>query len=778
MPQDFSPYAQLVAALLPRAAGLSIFRPDGELSWTSDGTVAQALPGLVAQAAAKAVFDDEPGVRLQMGADEPVYLFWLRDANRKPSAVLSIRWRNVENDPRTFSYVHAMLRPVVECLRRELQLQAQLVAATGGQQAQQPARAADAEGDNADLRVLLSTTEATPARGDIAQLLGHVNAHLGCEFTALMMPERNVVVTSKAEGRAVDTSLLARAHRHLMSLAQLGKEAMLLNDTDSVPGVDLPLRVLVCTVRNFAGSPIAVMALFRSRQAPPFTRRDGLLGDLLARRAAAVIEARYDPLTGLFVRTAFETRVRALLAERPAAAWSFLYLDADRLHVINDQHGMRVGDLLLLQLGELVRSRLTPGGAAARVGGDRFAILLPASEADASAFAEGLRASTAELSLASVGLVGNAVLQSSLSIGVAPVDTRANDPLLALAAAESACRAAKRHGRNRVERHVPPGATTVVVADHTAALEAEVGAIHQILAGNRLSLHAQQIAPLPGNSASRPHFELLLRVRDEHGEPAGPGRFLADAARLQLLSQVDRWVLREALSLLKPRAALLAGGAVVLTINLSGQSLADAAFGTDLLAQLKDSGIDPRALCFEFSEAAVIEHLPAAEALMHALRTLGCHVALDNFGTGMASIVSLRSLPLSLLKIDGSFVRELLQDPRAEGLVKGMIELARSASIATVAECVETDEVRLGLAALGVDYGQGFAIARPVPLTDAIRDLSTWAAVARQGQGGDVELGEEDDTVSAALQEQLRRELLAQGVDPEELALHPGQAAG
>jgi hypothetical protein len=126
-------------------------------------------------------------------------------------------------------------------------------------------------------------------------------------------------------------------------------------------------------------------------------------------------------------------------------------------------------------------------------------------------------------------------------------------------------------------------------------------------------------------------------------------------------------------------------------------------------------------------------------------------------------------MPLTMLKIDGSFVRELLKDPRADGLVTGMIHLARSAGLATVAECVETDEIRLRLAALGVDYGQGFAIARPVPLADAIRDLPTWASVARQRQGGDIELGDEDDTVSAALQKELQRELMARGVNTQAL---------
>jgi hypothetical protein len=179
--------------------------------------------------------------------------------------------------------------------------------------------------------------------------------------------------------------------------------------------------------------------------------------------------------------------------------------------------------------------------------------------------------------------------------------------------------------------------------------------------------------------------------------------------------------------------------------------------------------VDPKALCFEFNEAAVIEFPEATAALMRALRALGCHIALDDFGTGASSLANLRTLPLTMLKIDGSFVRDVLTDTRAEGMVQAIAQLARAAGIATVAECVETDAIRERLAGLGVDYGQGFAIARPVPFSDAIRDLPTWASVARQRQGGDVELGEEDDTISAALQKELARALLAQGVAPAAL---------
>jgi diguanylate cyclase (GGDEF)-like protein len=758
---DFTPYGQLVAALLPRAAGLSIFDADGSLRWTSDEAVDPQLPELVARAAKLVVLNNEPGERAQLRNDEPVYLFWLRDAQRRIIAVMCVRWRSAESDPRTFAYVYGMLRPVIECLWRELQLQARL-AGNGALPVADGDRGADA--DDADLKVLLSTSEGS-SDSDIAMQLDQVTMHLHCELTALLVPERNVLVVTKAPGCQVENTVLVRAHRHLVSLAHVSKEALLLNEPGSLPGIDLPLRALVSTVRNPAGRVSALLVLFRKLQAPPFRRRDGLLADLLARRAAAVIEARYDSLTGLFTRDAFELRVRQLIASRPEGPWTFLYIDADRLHSINDNHGMQVGDCLLMKLGELIRSRLMPGGVAARVSGDRFAILLPAVEADAMNFAEGLRSAIAALTPAALGAAPEPKLSSSLSVGVAPFTASDADPRVVLGAAESACRAAKHRGRNRVELY-SPGVNTTMVTQVAAALPcADADAVRTILEGGRLCLHAQLIAPLPACSDPTPHFELLLRVQDQQGKPVGPGRFLAEARSLNLMSAVDRWVVRETLAQLKPRAALLAGGAVVLTINISGHSLAEEQFADWLVAQVRDSGIDPQALCFEFCEGEVMEH-PVAEKLMHQLRALGCRIALDDFGTGNASLANLRALPLTMLKIDGSFVRDVLKNPRAEAMVQGLTHLARSAGFLSVAEGVETDEVRLRLTSMGADFAQGFAVGRPVPLADALRDLPTWVSVARQRHGGDLELGDEDDTVSAALQQELRRELLARGLPP------------
>jgi EAL domain-containing protein (putative c-di-GMP-specific phosphodiesterase class I) len=252
---------------------------------------------------------------------------------------------------------------------------------------------------------------------------------------------------------------------------------------------------------------------------------------------------------------------------------------------------------------------------------------------------------------------------------------------------------------------------------------------------------------------------------DEQGETVGPARFLSAAKRYQLMPEVDRWVITETLGKLAAQAQLLADAPVVFTINLSGQSLGEAQFADELLAQIKDSGVNPRVLCFELTESEAIANLDRAEELMQRLRALGCSVALDDFGTGLSSLAYLRKLPVNMLKIDGSFVRDVLKDPRAESLVQAIAQLARSMQMITVAEYVESDEIRLRVARLGVDYGQGFAIARPLPMAEVIRDLPTYAAVALQRTGEELVLGANDDTISAELQAELQRELIARCID-------------
>jgi diguanylate cyclase (GGDEF)-like protein len=516
-------------------------------------------------------------------------------------------------------------------------------------------------------------------------------------------------------------------------MAQVRRGASIVNRMVLQTGAaaEVAYRVLACPIARADGRCVGVLALFRSETAPEFTPHHSRLTELLARRVAAVLANSYDSLTGLLTRPAFEQRVRRALEERPVpasgtaaaalVAWSALFIDINRLHVINDNYGMPMGDRCIAQIGELIRKRLPPGSSAARISGDRFAIMLPASLDDAAKFAEALRAGAEEVATS----LGDGKMQVSISVGVAAIEARTKEFVHAFAAAETACKAANDRGRNRVEVYHEADESIVRRFTDIDLISKLRGAI----AENRLELNAQLIVPLGGHTGA-PHFEILLRMIAENGEIVGPDHFMSAAHRYQLMPTLDRWVIGRAIEMLKPHSELLATSPVVFSINFSGQSLQDGDFTEHVARLIESSGLAPSALCFELTESAAIGNLSRAEVLMRRLRKLGCNIALDDFGTGLSSLAYLRTLPIGMLKIDGSFVRDVLKDSRAESMVQALAELARAMSLTTVAEYIETDEIRTRIEKLGVDYGQGFAIAQPTPLADVLAELPLYVAAA------------------------------------------------
>ncbi len=446
-------------------------------------------------------------------------------------------------------------------------------------------------------------------------------------------------------------------------------------------------------------------------------------------------------LSGLYTRPAFEQRMRAVAADvANGKRWTALYIDADQLHMINDSFGMHVGDTVLSQLGDLIRNRLPPEAFAARISGDRFAMLVPMLLDDAEKFAESLRENVEKLTPTQA----DSRLHVSVSIGVASLDTGDGELMHSLAAAETACKAAKDRGRNRVEIYQSNDASLVRrFTDINIASQ-----LREAIDAGHLRLDAQLIAPFARAVGARPHFELLLRMLDEGGRTVTFDRLLSAANRYQLMPVIDRWVVDNAIALLRTRASQLAGRGIAFAINFSGQSLNDDEFSDFLIERIRTSGLEPELFCFELTENATVTNITRAEALMHRLRDMGCGVALDDFGTGLSSLSFLRQLPVTMLKIDGSFVRDVLTDPRAESMVRSIAQLARSMSMVTVAECVETREICARVALLGVDYGQGFAIGRPTALTDLLAGLPPFPA--SQARTGDTTVTRQSLADSAA----------------------------
>jgi diguanylate cyclase (GGDEF)-like protein len=707
------PYAQLITTLLPRATGIAAYDAACEQRWASESFPSDSeLPGVIRSSRRNAdLTPEQAGELTVMHGDTPVYCFWLRTDAGVLIAVLAIVWRSGETEQRKFDFVHAMAKPALEVLRRELVSRASIDSLNVALSSR-----------DRDLEVLLSASgddnkDSVDTTDDLKSILQNATEHLRCSLTALIVPEKSLVVMRTAGDEAPDRSVLAKTHRHLMSLAQLRREPVIIDKFAPNPEPGSPrYRILSCPVRHPSGRTMGVLALFRSQGDPEFVEREARLADLLARRAAAIIEGSYDALTGLLTRPAFEQRARGVFADlKSERRWSALYIDTDQLHAINDNYGMHVGDRVIAQLGELIRTRLPPGAFAARISGDRFSILLPTAAEDACKFAESLRQGAADL-----GAAGHEVrLSVSVSIGVAAIDGPKTEFSHAFAVAETACKAAKDRGRNRVELYQDSDQSIVRRYEDINIAPSLRAAMNE----NRLRLHAQLILPLAAGSNSPPHFELLLRMLDDAGNTVGPDRFLSAAVRYQLMPTIDRWVINQAVELLKPHAALLAERGVVFTINFSGQSLIDPDFADSVIRLIEESGLNPAIFCFELTESAAIANLHNAEQLIRRLKKLGADVALDDFGTGLSSLAYLRSLPVGMLKIDGSFVRDILKDPRAESMVKAIAHLARSMNLVTVAEYVETDEIRMRVATLGVDYAQGFAIGRPMPFVDLLAEL-------------------------------------------------------
>ena len=421
--------------------------------------------------------------------------------------------------------------------------------------------------------------------------------------------------------------------------------------------------------------------------------------------------ARHDALTGLVNRWEFENRLRRLLntVRSEPAEHAFCYLDLDQFKVVNDSFGHIAGDELLRQVATLLNEKIRKRDTLARLGGDEFGVLMEhCSLEQAQRVAVSLREAVEAFRFAweSRGL------KIGVSIGLVPITETSESMTGVLSAADSACYAAKEQGRNRIHVYHDDDET---LGKRRGQMR-WVSTINRALEENRFRLHYQPIRSLSGGE-QRPHYELLLRMKDEHGGTAQPSNFLAAAERYDLAVAIDRWVVRAALVWLANHRAHLER-LHLCAINLSGHSLADERFIDFVIGEFERTGVPPEKLCFEVTETAAIANLADAVQFMVTLQSLGCRFALDDFGSGLSSFAYLKTLPVDFLKIDGLFVRDAVRDPTDLAMVKSIHEIGKMMGKRTIAESVESAEILEKIGEIGVDYAQGFGVGRPRPIEE------------------------------------------------------------
>ncbi|HEX5757152.1 MAG TPA: EAL domain-containing protein [Arenimonas sp.] len=419
-------------------------------------------------------------------------------------------------------------------------------------------------------------------------------------------------------------------------------------------------------------------------------------------------QAHHDDLTALGNRRAFqvalEQAIRSVDAGGPPLA--LLYLDLDQFKLVNDTSGHSAGDELLAQLAIRLQRELDEGDLIARLGGDEFGILLGDGEPlRARRAAEALR----ETIDAFVFSWEGKNYSLSASIGMAFLDRPGLSPRELLAMADTACYFAKERGRNRLHVFEEGDAE---VNERRSEME-WIGRIRKAMEEGRLSLDYQELHPLRPEDGGA-HFELLLRMRDEQGQPVAPGMFIPAAERFGLMPQLDRWVVETALSNFS-RLHPQGDDVELCAINLSGATVDDEHFAAFVLEALQRHRVPARQVCFEITETAAVSNLARVLRFIERLRAVGCRFALDDFGAGMSSFGYLKNIPVDLIKIDGSFIRQLEDDAMSQAIVRAIADIGHQVGLQVIAEWVNTETTRELLRELGVDFVQGFMIHKPEP---------------------------------------------------------------
>lgn len=424
--------------------------------------------------------------------------------------------------------------------------------------------------------------------------------------------------------------------------------------------------------------------------------------------------ARHDVLTGLWNRREFDIRLEVLSrdAKENQHKHILMYMDLDQFKVLNDTVGHAAGDELLSQISGLmsgfVRER---SDTVARLGGDEFGVLMANCELErALAVANGLRETIQQYRFDWQGQI----FTIGISIGISLITEHSKSSGELLAEADNACFTAKAKGRNQVH---------VYRADDQDTLEQRhemrwALAIPEALRNGSFQLYYQPIQTI--SDGSRHHGEILLRMRDQQNHLIFPDAFIPAAERYDLMPSIDRWVVTHVLQWVKTHLHQLSPEQEF-SINLSGKSFLDPKFMDFLLGILNEIDVDAKHICFELTETAAVGKFSDAIKFISTFRDRGYRFSLDDFGSGMCSLKYLRTLPVDYLKIDGSFVKEIVSDPISRSIVASVNSIAQAMGMLTVAEYVENKEILAILKELGVNYAQGYLIAKPAPLEDLLR---------------------------------------------------------
>lgn len=426
-------------------------------------------------------------------------------------------------------------------------------------------------------------------------------------------------------------------------------------------------------------------------------------------------QAGHDSLTNLINRREFEVRLRQMIrnAQTENEVHTLCFLDLDRFKIINDTSGHAAGDEFLKQASKTIQKQLRSADVLARLGGDEFGIILSnCSIAKAKNICMSIIRSIQDARF----IWGINSFESGASIGIVPINELTTSLSEAMSSVDAACYEAKDKGRNQIQVFEPNDAEFVKHQNETSWIQK----IKSSIKDDSFELYYQEILPLNPTYPTPKTIEILVRLNDD-GKIFAPGSFIPAAERYNMMPMIDEWVITKTFEFLNDYQKIVQQD-IRVAINLSGQSLSENSV-INLVTTLlrKNKSLIKEHICFEITETAAIANMSRAIEFIAQIKQMGCSFSLDDFGSGLSSFSYLKNMPVDNLKIDGAFIRDIVADPINKAFVEAIHNIGKMMGIKTTAEYVATEEIFNCVKAIGVDYAQGYHIAKPAPVKGLLK---------------------------------------------------------
>ena len=578
-----------------------------------------------------------------------------------------------------------------------------------------------------ELNLVYDSEDAVVTTGSgpevLEQLVTNCTEYLDVAMTALIMPNEELTVydINGSEKIHYVHSILAQFKNY--SYPWMLKNGLSIVSNDLADNFrqevfpDIPYKIICSPVYVTETAIGGILITMNPNNRDDFSNSDRNLLEAMAKKAAKIAMAHYDNLTGLFKREAYEVFLDRALesSHKEGKTYCILHIDIDGIKIVNETIDPKAGDYLLIEVAKLIRGNTRDSDIVARIMGDKFSVLLDSCVLQAGcSIADNIREAIQDMKCSWHG----SKFDVTACIGVTELNADSENIQSVIAASELATGYAKENGRNIVQ----------VYQQGDTMLQRRQGEVHWIraiqkaLKTDQFELYCQPIIPINGQSDTT-HYEILLRMHDDAGALVSPDSFIPAAERFRLMSSIDLWVVDHAFSLISKFKSISEN--FMWTINLSGLSLEKIDIAQEIYEISDNYNIIPSHICFEMTETATMNNFIEVNKFIHFLKSKGFSFALDDFGTGSSTFTYLKKLPVEYLKIDGSFIKDILNDSFADSIVCSINQVSHARGMQTIAEYVENDDILARIKEIGIDFAQGYGIGKPAPLEESLIELMT-----------------------------------------------------